>query len=152
MIIPKRGAWILVLLVGGFDLLAWSQTSITPKGEAQNVRFEQAGGGVVQILYDLIASDPRAVFDVTLDVSQDAGATFQLRPRSVTGDVGPGVGPGPAKRIMWDSGKDVERLVTDQFRFRIVATARPLQPEPKVPAADPTQVVRTGSLAVITSS
>lgn len=82
---------------------------------------------MVHITYDLVSSDPRAVFAVTLDASQDRGATFTVRPLTVSGDVGPGVTPGTGKRIVWESGRDVERLEIDQFRFRISAQAGPLE-------------------------
>jgi hypothetical protein len=106
-----------------------AQTSITPRGEAQNVRFELREDGIVHIFYDLISSDPRAVFSVQLEASQDSGTTFGLKPQSTSGDTGDGVRPGTGKRIVWDSGKDVERVQIDLFRFRIVATGAPLAVE-----------------------
>jgi hypothetical protein len=113
---------------------ARGQTFITPKGEARNVRFEQREEGVVHILYDLVSSDARAVFKVVLEASQDSGSTYAVRPQSVSGDTGDGITPGTGKRIIWDSGKDVERVVIDRFRFRIVATAGPLAAEPTAAA------------------
>lgn len=116
---------VVMLLVGAAQPTA--QVFTTPKGGAENVTFEQVGGGTVHITYDLVSSDPRAVFQVTLDASQDRGATFTVRPSSVSGDVGAGVKPGTGKRIVWESGRDVERLEIDQFRFRISAQAGPLE-------------------------
>jgi len=113
---------------------ASSQTFVTPRGEAQNVRFEQRENGAVHIFYDLTSSDPRGVYSVRLEASQDSGATFGIRPQTVTGDAGDGVRPGPGKRIVWDSGKDVERVQIDRFRFRVIATGGPLQVEPSPPA------------------
>jgi hypothetical protein len=107
-----------------------AQTFVTPKGEAQNVRFEQRENGIVHIYYDLVSSHPRAVFSVKLEASQDGGTTFGVQPQSVTGDASNGITPGMGKRIVWDSGKDVERVRIDQFRFRIVATAGPLETRP----------------------
>jgi hypothetical protein len=118
---------VLLLLMLAIARVATAQVFTTPKGEAENVRFEQVGGGTVNIFYDLVASDPRAVFLVTLDASQDRGSTFTVRPTSVSGDVGQGVAPGTGKRIVWESGRDVERLEIDQFRFRISAQAGPLE-------------------------
>jgi hypothetical protein len=126
---------ILVMAHAGAGSAA-AQVFTTPKGEAENVKFEQVGGGTVHILYDLVASDPRAVFLVTLDASQDRGATYTVKPLSVTGDVGQGITAGTGKRIVWESGRDVERLEIDQFRFRISAQAGPLELKPD-PAAAP---------------
>ncbi len=128
------------------------QTFVTPRGEAQNVRFEQRENGIVHIFYDIISSDPRAVFSVMLEASQDSGTTFGMRPQSVTGDTGDGISPGPGKRIVWDSGKDVERVQIDSFRFRIVTTAGPLEvetpPAPvtgaQPPVSQPQQAAKKG--------
>ncbi|OGA54741.1 MAG: hypothetical protein A3G25_12380 [Betaproteobacteria bacterium RIFCSPLOWO2_12_FULL_63_13] len=128
---------IVAMLIAGAARMAVAQVFTTPKGEAENVTFEQVGGGVVHIVYDLVASDPRAVFRVTLDASQDRGNTFTVRPVSVSGDVGEGVAPGTGKRIVWESGRDVERLEIDQFRFRISAQAGPLELKPEPSAAPP---------------
>jgi hypothetical protein len=117
--------------------LATTQTFVTPRGEAQNVRFELREEGIVQIDYDLISTDPRAVFFVRLEISEDAGTTFEGRPLSVTGDVGNGVTAGTGKRIVWNSGKDVERVIIDRIRFRIVATGGPLQADSAQAAAAP---------------
>ena len=126
---------ILVIVLTGVDRTAAAQVFTTPKGEAENVAFKQIGGGRVHILYDLVSSDPRAVFMVTLDASQDRGSTFTVRPVSVSGDVGPGITPGTGKLIVWESGRDVERLEIDQFRFRISAQAGPLELKPDPAAA-----------------
>ncbi|MDO8677928.1 MAG: PKD domain-containing protein [Acidobacteriota bacterium] len=132
---------IVVMVMFAAAQQVTAQVFTTPKGGAENVTFEQVGGGTVHIVYDLVSSDPRAVFAVTLDASQDRGATFTVRPSSVSGDVGAGVKPGTGKRIVWESGRDVERLEIDQFRFRISAQAGPLklqkadQPAPVAPVA-----------------
>lgn len=116
--------------------LVTTQTFITPRGEAQNVRFELRDEGMVHIDYDLVSSDVRAVFFVRLEVSEDGGATFAGRPLNVTGDVGKGVTGGTSKRIVWHSGKDVERVQIDRIRLRIVATGGSLQVD-SAPPADP---------------
>lgn len=123
---------ICTLAFGSFasSVKAKAQTFVSPKGEAQNVRVEQRENGIVHIIYDLSSNDPRAVFSVRVEASQDSGTTFDMQPKSVTGDAGEGVTPGVGKRIMWDSGKDVERVQIAQLRFRIFATGGPLQPMP----------------------
>lgn len=137
---------IVVMLTVAAAHQAAAQVFTTPKGGAENVTFEQVGGGIVNITYDLVSSDPRAIFAVTLDASQDRGATFTVRPSSVSGDVGPGVKPGTGKRIVWESGRDVERLEIDQFRFRISAQAGPLELKadpPPAPAPAPAAMPST---------
>jgi hypothetical protein len=119
---------VLLISVG----VAYGRQPIT--AEARNLRVEQLPGGVVQITYDLVSSDPKAVFTVTLEGSQDAGQTWTTRPRSVSGDVGSGIAPGPGKRITWQSGSDVERLDLTQFRFRINAQPVSAPPAQKPPA------------------
>ena len=110
----RHAPWVLALAVYALNPSVFAQTFVTPKGEAQNVRFEQREEGIVHIFYDLISSDPRAVFSVRVEASSDAGATFGMRPQSATGDVGNGVTPGTGKRIVWDAGKDVERVQLDR--------------------------------------
>lgn len=131
--LKRHAPWLLALAVYALAPSVFAQTFVTPKGEAQNVRFEQREEGIVHILYDLSSSDPLAVFSVRVEASSDGGVTFGLRPQSAAGDVGNGVTPGVGKRIVWDAGKDIERVQFDRFRFRIVATGGPLQ----VAAAEP---------------
>jgi hypothetical protein len=125
---------VLALALLVFSTVATrSQTFVTPKGEAQNVRFEQRESGVVEIFYDLISSDPRAVFNVVLEGSQDNGGTWDMRPQTMVGDVGAGISPGTGKKIVWDSGKDMERVQFNSLRFRMLATGGPLSAPPKPP-------------------
>lgn len=123
-----------------------AQVFTPPRGEAQNVRLNVASGGVLHFDFDLISTDPRAVFTVLLEASRDGGATFTLRPESLSGDAGPGIVPGKGKRILWDSGKDVERIDIDLYRFRIVATAGALEPAP-APPTEPPPAVATPAVA-----
>lgn len=105
------------------------QTFITPRGDARNVRFEVRDKGVVSVFYDLVSSDPRGIFSVALEASEDDGTTFGVQPRTVTGDVGERISPGPGKQILWEFSKDIERADVGRFRFRIVAIGAPVKPE-----------------------
>ena len=144
----------LITLVVAFVTLGWpdgtllrpatAQVFVTPQGEAQNVRFEQREAGIVHVFYDLVSNDARALFSVVLEASQDRGSTFGMRPQNLTGDTGKGITPGAGKRIVWDSGKDVERVQIDQFRFRIVATAGRLESVPASPAGKMTGALTLG--------
>jgi len=104
-----------------------------PAARVENLRVTQAASGVIQLTYDLRSDDPSAVFDVVLEVSNDAGATWTVRPSSATGSIGANVTPGLAKGIVWEAGKDVETVQFDQMRFRIVPVARPRPAPPVAP-------------------
>jgi|RhiMethySRZTD1v2_1073278.scaffolds.fasta_scaffold282021_2 hypothetical protein len=110
-----------------------------PTARVENLRVTQAASGVIQLTYDLRSDDPAAIFDVVLEVSNDGGATWTVRPSSATGSIGANVTPGLAKGIVWEAGKDVETVQFDQLRFRIlpVARARPAPPAPPAPMAPP---------------
>jgi len=78
-------------------------------------------GGVVVVSYDLISSNPAAEFSVALEVSSDGGKTYNVRPKTLKGDVGPTVRAGMGKQITWEAARDVENLQVDQYRYRVVA-------------------------------
>lgn len=137
---PAVAAVLGVLLGSGAGVVG--QVFRAPQGTAENLRFEQAAGGVVTITYDLRSDDPNAVFSIVLEVSGPSGAA--ITPASTSGDIGLGVRPGPGKRIVWAASRDVEDLQVGQFKFNIRASAGagvPVSPPPAAPAA-------TGRLAV----
>lgn len=92
------------------------------RGVVTNVRAT-ASGGTVEILYDLAAPQAGLAFDVTIEASEDGGSSFPITLSSVTGDVGAGVIPGVAKRVVWNAARDVERAAFDRFQYRVTATA-----------------------------
>ena len=55
---------------------------VSSPDNVQNLRVEHVGLGVVHVFYDLVADEPQTTFDVILQVSQDAGETFDLRATS----------------------------------------------------------------------
>lgn len=92
-----------------------------PAARAENVQFVVGEGGVVRILYDLVADDRQPFVSVRLLMSQDGGKTYDARPAtSLSGDIGPSVAPGPGKQIVWAWAQDVERIDVEQLRFRIL--------------------------------
>jgi hypothetical protein len=119
------------LTVGASAALDTAQVFDAPKGRVDNVRFERAPGDIITVQYDLVSDDPGAVFRVALKVSRDGGKTFDLEPRSLTGDVGNSIRPGQGKKIVWEAGRDVESVMFDQFRFNVVAVAGTLRPASK---------------------
>ena len=95
--------------------------AVSSPDNVQNVRVEHVGLGVVHVFYDLVADEPQTTFDVILQVSRDAGETFDLRATSVSGDAGQEIGAGDGKRIVWEAGRDVERMEVETFVYRVVA-------------------------------
>jgi hypothetical protein len=93
-------------------------------GRVQNVSFQQLGAGVIEIRYDLVAESPAARFTIDVRVSQDGGRSFSVLAKSVSGDI-TNVAPGSNRRIVWQSGSDLEALFIDQLRFEVLATAGP---------------------------
>ena len=89
--------------------------AVSSPDNVQNVRVEHVGLGVVHVFYDLVADEPQTTFDVILQVSQDAGETFDLRATSVSGDAGQEIGAGDGKRIVWEAGRDVERMEVENL-------------------------------------
>ena len=78
-------------------------------------------GGVVIVSYDLVSANPTAEFSVTLEASSNGGKTYDVRPKTVKGDIGPVVRAGTNKQISWEASQDVENLAVDRYRYRVVA-------------------------------
>lgn len=151
---PPHVAWVtrtllVALAVAGMSEvmrrgtgLAYGQVFTPPQGRVENVSFEAAGGGVVNVYYDLVSDSPNALFSVTLQASEDGGRTFSLTPSAISGDV-TGVKPGRRKKIVWQSGQDVAVLPgTNLLKFNVLATAGDLTPtaqpgQTPAPAAAP---------------
>lgn len=90
-----------------------------------NVRAAATGPGTVELRYDLASPQAGLAFDVSIEASEDGGASFPIKLTSVTGDTGPGIIPGTGKRVVWTAARDVERAAFDKFQYRITATAIP---------------------------
>ena len=91
---------------------------VSSPDNVQNVRVEHVRLGVVHVFYDLVADDPQTTFDVILQFSQDAGETFDLT-TSVSGDAGQEIGVGAGKRIVWEAGRDIERMEVEKFVYSV---------------------------------
>jgi formylglycine-generating enzyme required for sulfatase activity len=80
-----------------------------------NVKFvQQPGTKLVSVTYDLAGGNA----SVSLLVSNDNGATFNVPVKSVTGAVGSGVTSGTGKQIIWDAGTDWAGQFSHQVRVR----------------------------------
>ncbi len=103
--------WLLCLfLCCGFS--ASAAPSVT------NVSFaQQPGTRLVSVSYDLAGG----TCSVSLLVSNDNGATYNVPVKSVTGAVGNGVTSGTGKRIIWDAGTDWAGQYSNQIKVRVRA-------------------------------
>jgi sulfatase modifying factor 1 len=83
-----------------------------------NVRFvQQPGTRLVSVSYDLAGG----TCSVSMLVSNDNGATYNVPVKSVTGAVGSGVAPGTGKQIIWDAGTDWAGQYSNQIKVRVRA-------------------------------
>ncbi|MDF1553480.1 MAG: hypothetical protein P1P84_10485 [Deferrisomatales bacterium] len=95
MIQPCPPVRVLIALLALLPTLGWGATA--------SIREMAQQGDRVTVRYDLAAAGPMTV---RLVGSSDGGHTFAMRLRSVSGDVGTGVAPGPGKVIHWDTRGD----------------------------------------------
>jgi len=77
------------------------------------------GLGRVTITYDLAHPDDR-VCTISIEVSADGGANYNIFPLAVTGDVGDGILPGEGKSITWFPAADL-MSEGDNYKIRIKA-------------------------------
>jgi hypothetical protein len=128
------------------------QTEALPGGAIENTQVVITGG-MANINYDL--RGPAAqTYNVGLEVSQDGGRTYVFKPKSLTGDIGPGVRPGTGRKIVWEAAKDTDSLQLNEYRFRVTASPEevattqetvrtpPQQPNHPRNAATPTKHAR----------
>ena len=87
-----------------------------------NVIFAQRtdGSGLVDIYYDLSDTDDDSL-SVTLEVSNDAGSTWDFSCTEISGEVGANIQPGTAKQIVWDFGAEHSNIYSNQIIVRITA-------------------------------
>jgi len=95
----------------------------------ENVRFEQRTDGslVVDIYYDVLDED-EDLLEITINASDDHGATWVLSCTSLTGDVGEGVTPGADKHAVWDFYADNPGVSGDGYRVRVLARENVILP------------------------
>lgn len=95
-----------------------------------NVRAAQrAGTHFVDIYYD-VASDNNRPVAVTIQVSADAGVSWNVPAFTFTGAYGPGVVPGANRQIVWNAGLDWPGQWTSQCRVRVIADDGSAPPAP----------------------
>ncbi len=87
-----------------------------------NVTFAQRTDGThkVDIYYDLFDADGDAM-TVSIEVSDDAGQTYNFTATLLTGDIGEGINSGTGKHIVWDFGSEHPDYFSDQIKIKIIA-------------------------------
>jgi hypothetical protein len=108
--------WACAALATGALWLAPTCASAAQEA-VTGVRFA-VQGQKVHVSYELAG---QGAYTVSLRLLQGAERRVAATPRSVTGDVGPGVAAGTAKTIVWDALKDVEALEGRDYSFEVRA-------------------------------
>ncbi len=89
-----------------------------------NVRSSQrAGTNLVDIYYN-VGGTTDAV-NVSVELSDDGGASYGVPAASLSGDIGSGVQPGNNRHIVWNAGADWPGQFSEQIRFRVTANDAP---------------------------
>ena len=113
--------WLSRCLVFGFGLLLALSVQALPL-VSNVVGAQRAGTKLVDITYDLTDAE-NATLSVTIRISQDAGATWDVPCTSLSGNgIGPEVTPGKGKSILWDAGADWDGQWSDQMLVEVTAT------------------------------
>ena len=109
--------WALVVLLGACVLSSGAAAPVV-----SNVRASQRPGmALVDIYYDLSDADSTNLA-VSVAVSTNDGATYNLSASSLTGDgIGSAVTPGSRKLIIWNAGDDWAGQYSDSMRFKVTA-------------------------------
>ena len=83
------------------------------------VATQRTGTKFFDISYDLSSTTPTA--KMSLEISSDGGATYNVPVTSATGAIGEGVAIGTGKSITWNAGVDWDAKSSSQMRFRLIA-------------------------------
>lgn len=120
------------------------------RSAAENTQIV-VNGGIVHVNYDLVGPAAQT-YEVSLDVSQNGGRTYEFKAKALTGDVGSGIRPGVGKTIVWEAAKDTDSLQFTEYRFRVAvkpegpAPAQQATPTPPTrPQPPPTRPAKTPS-------
>ncbi len=113
-VFPLLRRWILGMAI----LTPFLGTALGGPSITNIIPAQRVGTKLVDVTYDLSAPGATAV-TVTLQISNDGGATFAVPSTSVTGDIGPGIMPGPGRVLTWNAGVDWNQQVSSQMRFRL---------------------------------
>ncbi|MFC2135335.1 FISUMP domain-containing protein [Bacteroidota bacterium] len=111
---------IMSLCIYLFLIVTIKAQNINPV--VSNVTFSQRTDGsfIVDIYYDVNDADGNSM-TVTMQASNDSGATWIFSCEQITGDVGAGITSGTSKHIVWDFGAEHPVTYGEQFQIKIIA-------------------------------
>ena len=69
--------------------------------------------------YDIYGGRDQDAYFVEMEVSADAGRTFNIFPKSLRGDIGYGITRGLNKQIIWEPLKDKQELEGENYIFKL---------------------------------
>ena len=96
------------------------------KGLVSDIAVRAVSDSVFAIIYTL-KSDLRRTYDVSVAISSDAGQSFNLIPKTLSGDIGASVQDGSRKQMFWNYKADLStELIDDSYLVKIDALPRPL--------------------------
>ncbi len=86
-----------------------------------NVQVGQhAGAKLVDITYDVFDADGDTL-TISVEVSDDGGKTFTIKPITLSGDASSGILSGTGKNIVWNAGKDYPEQYGTDFLVKVIA-------------------------------
>jgi fibronectin type 3 domain-containing protein len=83
---------------------------------------QRSGTKIVDIWYDLTSPSGNPV-NVSMSISINNGASFDLPASSFSGAIGAAVVAGNSRQIIWNAGADWNNQVSSQVKFRITANS-----------------------------
>jgi len=105
-------------------LLSWSLLLANTAPVVSNMSAAQRtdGSKLVDISYSVADADGDTL-TVTLSISDDNGASFNIHPQTanLSGDVGAGILPAPGKHILWNAGAEGISFDGSQYRIKVIA-------------------------------
>jgi hypothetical protein len=119
----KRIALAWALVVSGVIGLAVGRDARAAAPSVQNVVFAQRqdGSGIVDVTYDLYDADSSEL-TISLQASDDGGASWIVPCNSVAGDAGDGIAPGTGKHLTWNFKADDNGWEGAAYRVRVIAS------------------------------
>jgi formylglycine-generating enzyme required for sulfatase activity len=125
LILPNRtrsfhSLSVIAVAIWGSLLLALSLPAFAQAPVVSNVFAQQRPGTkLVDITYDVTAVTPTV--SISLRISNDNGATYNIPAETVSGEVGVNVTRGAGKVITWNAGVDWKGNYNTSMRFEVTA-------------------------------
>ena len=102
-------------------VFASASLSFAAAPEVSNITaVQRSGTKLVDIYYDVTDAEDDSL-TVAVQLSSNAGSSWNIPARTLTGDVNFNVTPGSSNHIVWNAGADWNRNYTTQGKVRILA-------------------------------